>query len=220
MERLVALAVRLIRAARKAYAKKWSFCGVFAIIFVASVFVLGKLDLLPNAPASSAVPAVAGGFTDTTTLAPSVPELPVAITIPAIGLSADVSNPTTTDTAALDRALLHGAVRYPTSAKLGETGNVILFGHSSYLPIVLNQHYKTFNGIQKLAPGDAVVVSSSGTAYEYLVKSVAKESASDAIIPLSVAGNVLTLSTCDSFSVKTDRFVVTADFVGRHALST
>jgi len=97
-------------------------------------------------------------------------------------------------------------------------GNVVLFGHSSYLPIVGNQAYKTFNGIQKLKPGDIIMISSSSARYTYWVKSVTKESANDAVIPLSVSGRVLTLSTCDSFAKKTDRFVVVADFVESHAV--
>jgi len=125
-----------------------------------------------------------------------------------------------TDIVTLDKELLKGAVRYPTSALLGETGNVVLFGHSSYLPVVRNQAYKAFNGIQKLAAGDIITVYSSTATYSYRVKSVTKESANDAGIPLSVTGRVLTLSTCDSFGEKSDRFVVVADFVESHSIST
>ena len=216
MERCVASAVRLIRAGQKAYARKWSFLGVFIVLFFASALALGRLDLLPEAPPAG-TPAVSAA---SDTAAPVTLELPITITIPAIGLSARVTNPTSTDIAVLDQALLQGAVRYPTSAKLGETGNVVLFGHSSYLPIVGNQAYKTFNGIQKLVASDTITISSSGTSYVYRVRGVGKESANDAAIPLSVVGRVLTLSTCDSFGAKTDRFVVVADFVERHSIST
>jgi LPXTG-site transpeptidase (sortase) family protein len=95
---------------------------------------------------------------------------------------------------------------------------VVLFGHSSYLPIVGNQAYKTFNSIQKLVTGDVVIVSSSGTAYTYRVTSVSKESTVDAVIPLVVTGRVLTLSTCNSFASKSDRFVVVAEFVESHSV--
>ncbi|KKW40572.1 MAG: hypothetical protein UY91_C0040G0005 [Parcubacteria group bacterium GW2011_GWB1_55_9] len=154
-------------------------------------------------------------------LAPIVSELPTKIEIPDISLAAVIVNPTTTDIPSLDEKLLKGVVRYPTSAKLGEDGNVVLFGHSSYLPVVKNQAYKTFNGIQKLAMGDVVTVYSSATAYTYRVRSVVEEKADDnTAIPLSVAGKVLTLVTCNSFGQKTDRFVVVADFVESHSVST
>lgn len=220
MKEIIDIAVRIIRAGQRSYARKWYFLGTFALVFVASVAVLGQLDLLPSVPAVEvAVPTVSVNTIVVSTPTP-VAELPMKIEIPTIGLSVSIANPTTTDIEALDQLLLKGAVRYPTSAKLGETGNVVLFGHSSYLPVVLNQAYKTFNGIQKLVVGDAVTVYSSGTAYTYRVRSVTKESAaSDAGIDLAVTGQVLTLATCNSFGAKTDRFVVTADFVESHSIS-
>jgi LPXTG-site transpeptidase (sortase) family protein len=219
MRGLITITVRLIRAGERAYTRKWNFLGLFAFVFFGSVIMLAQFDLLPSSPkVIASVPSVAATNINVSTLI--TPELPTKIEIQAIGLSATITNPTTIDVAILDEGLLKGAVRYPTSAKLGEAGNVVLFGHSSYLPIVGNQAYKTFNGIQKLVVGDVVTVSSSGTAYTYRVKSVTKESANDAVIPLSVAGKVLTLSTCNSFAEKTDRFVVVADFVESHSVST
>ncbi len=223
MSQIIDMTARLVLAGMRAYARKWSFLGVFALVFLGSVAVLGKLDLLPEAaPVKADAVALVSSVTVAGTSTPAVtaPELPTKIDIPAINLTATIANPTTTAVEVLDRDLLMGAVRYPTSAKLGETGNVVLFGHSSYLPIVGNQAYKTFDGIQKLAAGDTVIVYAADTAYTYRVRGVAKESAaSDAGIDLAVAGRVLTLATCNSFGAKTDRFVVTADFVESHAIS-
>jgi LPXTG-site transpeptidase (sortase) family protein len=218
MKGIIDITVRLIWAGKRAYARKWSFLGLFAILFIGSSIVLSNLDLLPDAPVASAAPVVALTVSQldaaTTSVAvASAPELPTQVVIPAINLSVTVADPDTTDTDVLDGDLLKGAVRYPTSAELGEDGNVVIFGHSSYLPIVKNQAYKTFDGIQKLAAGDVITVYSATTAYTYAVRNVAKESANDAAIPLQVSGKVLTLSTCNSFGEKTDRFVVTADFV-------
>lgn len=216
---LIPLAVRLVRAGTQAYARKWSFLALSVFVFFGNVVVLAALDLLPDLPKSAPVAPLV--VASTVTPAPVVvSELPVKIEIPSINVSATIANPTTTVVEVLDQDLLRGAVRYPTSAALGEGGNVVLFGHSSYLPIVRNQAYKTFNGIQKLVPGDTVIVYSSHTAYTYRVRSLMKESTKDAGIPLSVPGKVLTLATCDSFGAKTDRFVVVADFVESHSLST
>jgi len=223
MGRIIEFTARFIEAGKQAYARKWNFFGVFAVVFFVSVFTLGKLDLLPE---THPAPVVAA--TTTISLSESTPataieaiELPTKIEISAINLSATIANPITTDVETLDKNLLSGAVRYPTSAKLGEAGNVVLFGHSSYLPVVGNQAYKTFNGIQKLVVGDVITVYSADAAYTYRVRSVAKESAaSDAGISLAVPGRVLTLATCNSFGAKSDRFVVTADFVESHSVST
>jgi LPXTG-site transpeptidase (sortase) family protein len=221
MKELVRLTARLIRAGERAYERKWQFLGFFAIAFLGSALLLGALGLLPDASGADSAAAVASAPVVTpagTASAIASPELPTKIEIPAISLSATISNPITTDLTVLDEELLKGAVRYSTSAELNQNGNVVLFGHSSYLPIVGNQAYKTFNGIQKLKPGATITVYSSAQAYTYAVKSVTKESANDAVIPLSVSGRILTLSTCDSFTVKTDRFVVVADFVESHPL--
>lgn len=223
MEGIITIAVRLIGAGTQIYSRKWSFIGVFAFAFLGSVFTLAQFDLLPTlsvSAAESTAPLTHPLVATEVVAPPTVPELPLKIEIPAISLAATIENPMTRDIDALDQGLLLGSVRYPTSAKLGEVGNVVLFGHSSYLPIVRNQAYKTFNGIQKLATGDLIVVSSSDTSYTYRVRSVAKESANDnSVIPLSVAGKALTLVTCDSFGAKSDRFVVVADFVESHSSS-
>lgn len=219
---LIHTAVQLVQALERVSTNKWRFLAVAALVFGVSVGVLAKLDLLPETvPAVQAVstPVQAVVPESAHVVTPVLSELPTEIQIPAIRLLALVSNPTSTDIAILDKALLKGAVRYPTSAKLGDVGNVVLFGHSSYLPVVNNQAYKAFNNIQKLTVGDIVIVSSAGTAYMYRVRTVAKESTLDAAIVLSVTSRVLTLSTCDSFGESTDRFVVTADFVESHPIS-
>ena len=222
---IIDVIVRLIRAGRRAYARKWSFLWLFAIAFFSSVAVLGQMDLLPEKPVVAVAPVVTltANKSDDVKIdnIQTVPELPTKIEITKVNLSASVVNPTTAGIEALDKELLKGAVRYPTSAKLGEVGNVVLFGHSSYLPVVNNQVYKTFNGIQKLVAGDVVIVYSSNTAYTYRVRSVAKESAdNNTAIQLSMNDKVLTLVTCNSFAAKQDRFVVTADFVESHSISS
>ncbi|HEY4523136.1 MAG TPA: sortase [Candidatus Paceibacterota bacterium] len=215
--------VTTVRAVRHAWSRKWSFLVLFLLVFVACVALLARFDLLPDPNSVEASPSVESPVTAVSTPPAAVtvarPEAPVKIEIPSIGVSATIANPRTTDAKTLDAWLLKGAVRWPTSGKLGEDGNVVLFGHSSYLPIVKNPAYKTFNEIQKLKAGDRITVYSLGTAYTYQVRSVAKESANgNAAIPLQVVGKVLTLATCNTFASKSDRFVVTADFVESHPL--
>ncbi len=208
-------AATLVKASHKAFSRKWAFLGVFILVFFLTTGIAAALDVLPDVSTAAVV------YSDTTKLsvgplvtAPvAAPELPVKIEIPAIKLSVSVSNPDTTDVELLDNALLKGAVRYPTSAKLGEQGNVIIFGHSSYLPIVNNKNFKAFDGIQNLKQGDQINVSSDGHIYVYAVDTVVKASATDDSIPLTVTGSKLTLATCNSFGQKTDRFVVTATLV-------
>jgi LPXTG-site transpeptidase (sortase) family protein len=151
-------------------------------------------------------------------MAPAAPELPTKIEIPAIDMVQSVANPNTTDVELLDNALLKGPVRYPSSSKLGEAGTVIIFGHSSYLPIVNNKAFKAFDGIQDLHKGDLIKVTGESHIYVYAVQTVEKKDAVTDAIPLYSDGQTLTLATCDSFGEKTDRFVVTATLVETDAL--
>jgi len=210
-------AAQLVHASRTAYTQKWSFVGVFAWVLLVSVGVAGKLDVLPE-PAKTEAIATNTQAVVTMPVVTTSPELPTKLEIPSIGLSQTVSNPNSTDVEVLDHELLTGTVRYPTSAKLGAQGNVIIFGHSSYLPIVRNQAFKALNGIQKLKEGDLIKVTGEGHVYTYAVESVDTESTTSDAIPLSVEGSKLTLATCDSFGAKTSRFVVTAKLVETSAL--
>lgn len=206
------VAAKFIRAFQKIYVKKWIFLAAFFIVFLVTVGALAAFDLLPNAPPKlvSDAPAV----TATSTASLGLTESPVRIEIPAISLKEPVSNPLSADVKALDTALLKGPVRYPSSSNLGEAGNVIIFGHSSYLPIVNNKEFKAFDGIQKLHANNAIKVYGSSRVYTYAVDTVTKADANADAIPLSVAGNRLTLATCDSFGKKSGRFIVTAHLVG------
>ncbi len=195
--------------------------GAFAFAFV-SIFLVAFLFLASvGATPEPLHPSVVGGATAQTPAsgnAMQAPEAPVRVVAKDIALDATVSNPASTELKVLDRALLGGAVRYPTSALLGVDGTVLLFGHSSYLPIVHNQAFKTFDGIQDLKTGQIVSVYSNNVEYRYSVVQVKVADATQDVIELKNTGRHLILVTCDSFASKSNRFIVTADFVGTYAL--
>lgn len=193
-----------------------SFAVTFVIFFVFVLSFLSFTDTLPNkvAASSSHVASVAkviktGGAED-----------PIEIKIAKLGLDVHINNPTSTNVDVLDAALLNGAARYPTSAKLNQTGTVLLFGHSSYLPVVHNQTYKAFKGIQTLPKGEIISVYSATTEYRYSVTSVRVANADEDMVELRQDGTYLTLVTCDSFATKSSRFVVEAKFVGAYPLTS
>lgn len=194
--------------------RKWSFFVIVVLVFVATCGMLSALDLLPTS--SQTLKARADVVTGPVSLAKDdvASEFPTKISIPSLDLETIVSNPTSASLPVLDALLLKGAVRYPTSGLLGTKGsNVVIFAHASYLPIVKNQAYKAFNGIQNLKQGEKIYVSGKDRTFVYLVETVAKADASNAGVPLTVEGNKLTLITCDSFASKNDRFVVIAVLV-------
>jgi LPXTG-site transpeptidase (sortase) family protein len=209
---------QLVRASARAWQHKLGFGAATLLVFLLSVAMLSALDLLPNAPAPTE--NVTLSRTLSMKAAGSVVELPVSISIPSIKLETVVANPVTTDVATLDGELDKGAVRYPASAKPGEQGNVIVFGHSSYLPLVKNPAYKAFNGIQNLEIGESIIVKGLGHQYVYRVVSVYSANAGTDGIPLTVEGSMLTLATCDSFGKVSDRFIVTAELVESYPLAS
>ncbi len=141
---------------------------------------------------------------------------PARIVIPAIGLDLPVQNPKTRDLTALDTLLQNGPARYVDSAQLNERGNVIIFAHSSHLPVVRNQMYKAFNRIPELSAGDTItLVGEDGKKYLYNVLSVRQADANEATINLSpLQGTKLTLVTCDTLTSKSSRFILDAEFIG------
>jgi LPXTG-site transpeptidase (sortase) family protein len=195
------------------------FAVAFVAFFFLSVAFLSAVGDTPNPVESdvNAVPASSGTAATTET-----PEDAVRVVAKDIGLDVNVVNPSSTDIDVLDQDLTLGAVHYPTSAPLGVNGTVLIFGHSSYLPVVIHQYYKTFDGIQDLKTGETVSVYSATTEYRYSVTGVRVADSSDASdnqIPLPSDAKYLTLVTCDSFAAKSNRFIVTATFVGAYALT-
>jgi len=155
--------------------------------------------------------------------------LPERIVISAISMDLPIQNPATKDIDALTEVLKNGPARYVDSAKLGEKGNMLVFGHSSQLPVVKNQMYKAFNNISKLKSGDTITVyggpsprqsglqprDSGWEAYVYSVVSVREGDADEDVIDLSRAkGTRLTLVTCNTLGEKSARWIVEAEFIG------
>jgi len=143
--------------------------------------------------------------------------LPVEIKIPSVGIDLPVQNPDTTDVDALDALLNKGPARYVNSAELGVDGNVLIFAHSSHLPIVTNKMFQAFNQVPNVNPGASVELDGAdGKAYLYSVDSVVKADTSDGttINLAPTQGQELTLVTCDTLTGTSARFILTAHFVG------
>ncbi len=193
--------------------------GVFAVL----TFLLILIDFVPvpvtNESTSTSTDVLyATPASGNTTEAVDVPyELttPVRIVIDDIDVDTTVLSPTSTDVEVLDRALLSGAVLYPGSGLAGESANMLIFGHSSYLPVVRNEAYKAFNELGELHDGDVVTVYSDTHTYEYTVRDVYLANADDAVIYFEADTPTLTLATCNTFGAKQERWVVTASLTDK-----
>lgn len=213
------------------------FASAVVLIFFLTLSAADSVGLVPDyvdgtAPATEVQerPVTAATTLPQTLALSNLPELggaqaethvaPERIVIPEIDLDLAIQNPDTRDIAALDELLKHGPARYVDSAMLGETGgNMIIFAHSSNLPVVHNQMYKAFNKVKDLSAGDSITIQADGKNYLYTVTSVRQADASETRIDMSHAlGTRLTLVTCDTLTSKDARFVVEASFVGSYEI--
>lgn len=138
--------------------------------------------------------------------------LPTRLIIPSIAVDTKVYIPRSTAIAVLDADLQKGPVYYPGSGTIN-TGNMFIFGHSTGHAVVINKAYKVFNELKNLNPGDIIYVESEGKRFTYKVRSVDKVDKDETLVTFDTKAHLLTLSTCNSFGSKSDRFVVVAEFV-------
>lgn len=139
-------------------------------------------------------------------------EDPIRLVIPTIALDTVVVNPKNTNHEVLDAELQKGAVHYPGSGYPG-SGNMFLFGHSTGFSVVQNQAYKVFNKLKNLKQGDEITVYGKVGVYTYRVTSVKKAPKESVLVTFDTKKNMITLSTCDSFGKRTDRYVVEGDLI-------
>lgn len=192
--------------------------GMTLLIFVVSYAILYLLGLVPeqfkfattNAPRVDVQDVQVIENTSTSTFSVEDRNLiPTKVEIPKIGVSSIINVPKAIDVATLDAALTKGAVYYPGSGTL-QNGNMFLFGHSTNWKVVNNQAYQTFNDLDKLVIGDEILLSSGDKKYVYVVTSVRLASEDDALVQFASDTPMLTISTCDTFGRKQDRWVTEA----------
>jgi sortase (surface protein transpeptidase) len=206
--------------------RKYPFLVTFFLVFFFSYLLLVAIDFVPEVPAieveetsferaeevsDTVLPAegVREVLVRTSATNPDV-NLPTTISIKKLDRVITVLNPTSRTIANLDAALLEGVVRHPDSANLLQDGNVFILGHSSYLPTVRNRNFQAFNGIEDLAWGDEIEVSSGSHVYVYEVEKVYKANAQELTVPIAGDTPRLVLATCNSFGSVDDRFIVEA----------
>lgn len=188
--------------------------GVTLVIFIATYTLLALLGFVPEQfKFVSIKPPVTQNQVDNSSDVDTVDKnlVPSKIEIPKIGVSSIIGTPQNVDVASLDAALTKGAVYYPGSGTL-QGGNMFLFGHSTNWKVVNNAAYKTFNDLDKLQAGDEIFLTSGTKKYVYIVQNIKLASENDAFVDFASNGRMLTISTCDTFGRKQDRWVVEAEF--------
>lgn len=203
------------------FSNRWHFLLLFLGIFFVTLLVFSWIGFVPESMETANERSVNAAAAENIERQAEQPIVPERISIPVIGVDVSIENPESRDIAILDRALKKGAVRYPGSGLLNENGNMFLFGHSSYLPVIYNRNYQAFNNLQKLKEGDSIYLFGGGLEHRYRVRSVTLADADEIVVDLRKGtGKRLTLSTCNSFGDAEERYVVEADFVGSYSVAS
>ncbi|HRY30968.1 MAG TPA: sortase [Candidatus Paceibacterota bacterium] len=197
--------------------KQLVFLKIFLVVFVVSLVVFSLSGLAPKslslydyffhkAPGIIGQPFdySQGGFTGTYTR-------PDEIIISKLGIGAKIQQPDTFNVAELDVHLSQGPVHYPGSGSV-ENGNIFIFGHSADLYLnAQGSALKVFNNLYKLDEGDVIQLIANGSNYFYKVTKVSLVDENEALIKFNSDIKKLTISTCNTFGAREERWIVEAE---------
>lgn len=118
--------------------------------------------------------------------------------IPKISISAPIVFSTSDNKTALTKDLNSGVVYYPGSVYPGQVGQIIILGHSAPLGWPKIKYDWVFTDLEKLAPGDTILIDLNNKQYTYIVrqKTIIQRGADVPTDGLSAGNNVLTLISC------------------------
>jgi len=136
------------------------------------------------------------------------------VLISKINVNAPVDYSQTTNEALLFQlALQKGVVHYAGSSYPGQAGNVALFGHSSGVPWEKGDYKFVFTLLDKLQPGDNILIDYNNTRYIYQVRSkeVVKPADLQVLSPIDQTTHGLLLITCTPVGTSNNRLVVHAE---------
>lgn len=135
------------------------------------------------------------------------------IIIPKINLEVPVVfDLNTTEEKDVQAGLEKGVVHYSTSADPGQTGNVVIVGHSSNNILNKGKYKFAFVLLKRLEIGDTFSIQKGGVRYTYAVydKKIVKPTDVD-VLGTTAKPNSATLITCDPPGTSLNRLVVVAE---------
>jgi LPXTG-site transpeptidase (sortase) family protein len=145
--------------------------------------------------------------------APQTVSLEAKVVIPKLNIEAPVVyDSATTAEGEIQKALESGTYHYPTTAKPGESGNVIIFGHSSNNILNSGKFKFVFLKLKELSVGDVFYLHYKGTRYTYRIFNTRIVSPKEvAVLNQSPKPNMATLITCDPPGTSLNRLLIEAE---------
>ena len=138
---------------------------------------------------------------------------PDMLLIEHLGIKAPIVEAESNNETEFQKALSRGVVRYPNGARVGELGNVYIFGHSSDYLWKEGEYRTVFALLPKISVGDIIVASDqAGRVFRYTVRETKVISPNDTSV-LSQYGRlerILTLQASYPVGTALKRFIVIA----------
>jgi LPXTG-site transpeptidase (sortase) family protein len=121
-----------------------------------------------------------------------------SLEIPSIGLVTSLVIGQSTDVSVLEQDLDKGVVYYPGSVLPGQSGNMVVLGHSAPPGWPHIKHDWVFSDISNLNPGDQIIMYFNHRQYTYTVKqkSIIKKGDEISLDGLNPKDNILTIVSC------------------------
>lgn len=177
-----------------------------------------KVSFSPTSiPLSSSIPYVPGVSLPLSgpmpeTMAANYNDSPDTIIISKLGINAPLLWASGTAQKQLNESLNKGVILYPGSAVPGQSGEVVLSGHSSIFPWVKTQYGQVFTLLDKLQPGDTVSLVYGHRQYDYMI------TGQEVLMPDQVKISdtdqpVLKMTTCWPIGTSAKRLVVYGELI-------
>jgi len=116
----------------------------------------------------------------------------------------------------MQKALQDGVVHYPGTSLPGQTGNVVITGHSSYFPWDPGQFKDVFALLHDVVKGDRIVVYYNQDKYLYEVNDIKVVMPDNIEVLKQTPDDRITLITCTPVGTNLKRLIVTAKLIGKN----
>lgn len=110
----------------------------------------------------------------------------------------------------IQNALRSGVVHYPGTPMPGQSGNVVITGHSSYYPWDPGRFKDVFAVLHNLKEGDEIIVFHRQQKYTYQVGEIKKVYPYEVDVLNDFSDDRLTLITCTPIGTNLKRLIITA----------
>ncbi|NTV55060.1 MAG: sortase [Candidatus Moranbacteria bacterium] len=142
----------------------------------------------------------------------------VTVLVERIGVAAPMIWAGSEDQKSMLRDLENGVIRYPGSGVPGQSGNVIIAGHSSNYAWAKGDYNSVFRRLGELGPGDSIVLrmrQANGKTFDYPYRLTEKRVTvpDDPWIFEDSGGDEVTLSTCWPLGTAFKRLIVRGELV-------